>query len=85
MNDQPDKLDPIGEGMKWATNITTAALMMVLPGLAGHWLDERFGTSFLVLIGFVFGLTSGVWYLLKLTGDTTRRAKSQDQDKEQDD
>lgn len=69
--------------MQWVVYVTTAALMMFLPGLAGQWLDGRLGTNFLVLIGFVFGLTSGLWYLLKLTGDASRRMKSEDE--EQDD
>ena len=44
--------------------ITAVALEMVLPGLAGLWLDHRFGTSFLVLVGFAAGLVAGVWHLI---------------------
>lgn len=40
---------------------------MVLPGLGGEWLDRRFGTNFLVLVGFAFGLTAGLYYLLRVT------------------
>ena len=43
------------------------ALVMVLPGLAGQWLDKRLGMGFLGLAGFVVGLISGVAYLLTIT------------------
>jgi hypothetical protein len=45
--------------MEWVAKITTVGLEMVLPGLAGRWLDAQLGTSFLVLIGFALGLVQG--------------------------
>jgi hypothetical protein len=53
--------------MEWVSRITTVALEMVLPGLGGLWLDGRWGTSFLGLLGFVLGLTLGIWHLLQMT------------------
>jgi len=47
--------------------------MMVLPGLGGQWLDKRWGTSFLALLGFAIGLASGIWYLLAITREPPRR------------
>jgi hypothetical protein len=41
---------------------------MVLPGLAGYWLDQRLGTGYLVGVGFVLGFVTGVWHLLTMTG-----------------
>jgi hypothetical protein len=38
-------------------------------------LDGRFGTSFLVLVGFIFGLTIGVWHLLLMTRAADRRSR----------
>lgn len=52
--------------MTWASRATTIALEMVLPGLAGQWADERFGTSFLTLTGFGLGLTLALWHLIGL-------------------
>ena len=52
----------------WLSRITTVVLEMLLPGLAGHWLDQRWGTNFLILVGLVFGLTLGIWHLLVMTG-----------------
>jgi len=56
----------MAEAAKWVGVITTIALEMVLPGLAGQWLDRRLGTRFLTLIGFTFGLAIGFWQLLQL-------------------
>ncbi len=40
---------------------------MVLPGLAGLWLDRRLGTNFLGLVGFALGMVLGFWHLLLMT------------------
>jgi len=56
----------------WVSRITTVGLEMVLPGLAGHWLDQRFGTQFLAIAGFAFGLTAGIWHLIIMTRPPTR-------------
>lgn len=63
----PDGRSPIAEAMEWVSRIFAVAVVMVLPGLAGQWLDKRWGTSFLALVGFGFGLTSGIIYLVKIT------------------
>ena len=54
--------------MEWVSRITSVVVVMVLPGLAGHWLDAWLGTSFLALLGFGFGLVAGMWHLLTMTG-----------------
>jgi hypothetical protein len=41
---------------------------MFLPGVAGQYLDRRWGTSFLVLLGFALGLTLALVHLLAITG-----------------
>jgi hypothetical protein len=53
--------------MEWVSRITAVALEMVLPGLGGQWLDRRWGTSFLGLLGFALGMTVGIWHLLQMT------------------
>lgn len=57
----------MAEGMKWVSKITTVALEMVLPGVAGLWLDNRLGTRFLALLGFAFGVPLGVWQMIAMT------------------
>jgi hypothetical protein len=54
-------------GIEWVAKITTVALEMVLPGIFGQWLDGRWGTSFLGLLGFALGVTLGIWHLLRMT------------------
>lgn len=74
-NDTPQH--PIGVAMEWVSRIMAIAMEMVLPGLGGQWLDQRLGTSFLVLVGFGFGLTAGIWHLLLLAKQSNQRKKSE--------
>ncbi len=53
--------------MEWVSQITAVVAEMVVPGLAGQWLDRRWGTKFIGLTGFVLGLTVGIWHLLAMT------------------
>ena len=76
----PEKLQPYAVAMEWVAKITTVALEMVLPGIGGTWLDKRFGTSFLALLGFAFGLTAGIWHLLLMTKTATKRKGPADSD-----
>jgi hypothetical protein len=62
----PD-LSWMAEGMKWVSKITTIAVEMVLPGLAGLWLDKQLGTQFLILLGLALGFSFGMWHLIAMT------------------
>ncbi|MEX0866004.1 MAG: AtpZ/AtpI family protein [Pirellulales bacterium] len=66
-NDGEFQVHPIGRAAEWVSRVLTVVILMVGPGLLGNWLDEKLGTSFLVLLGFVFGLIAGIYYLLVLT------------------
>ena len=57
----------MAEAMNWVSKITTVALEMVLPGLAGSWLDNQLETRFLALLGFVLGISLGMWHLIAMT------------------
>ncbi len=59
--------------MQWVSRIMAAGMMMVLPGLAGQWLDGRLGTGFIVLIGFAVGLTWSIAYLIAITKPKPKR------------
>ena len=53
---------------QWASRIMVVALEMVLPGLAGHWLDKRLGTVVLfMLIGLGLGSTAAIVHLIRMT------------------
>ena len=67
VTDPQDERPPIALAMEWVAKITTVALEMVLPGLLGEWLDGKFGTNFLALVGFALGITVGVMHLLAMT------------------
>ena len=65
MAERPDT--PMAAAMQWVSRIFAVALMMSLPGVGGQWLDERLGTSFVGLAGFVLGLVAGMAYLIAAT------------------
>jgi putative F0F1-ATPase subunit (Ca2+/Mg2+ transporter) len=52
------------------------SMEMVLPGLAGHWLDDRLGTKVLfMLLGFSVGGTAAVIHLIRMTrAEATRKS-----------
>jgi hypothetical protein len=54
------------DAVNWSARMTTVALEMVVPGLAGLWLDGKIGTRFFGLIGFALGVALGVWHLSQL-------------------
>ena len=58
------------EATNWVSKITTVALEMVLPGLAGLWLDIQLDTRFLTLLGFACGVPLGMWHLIAMTKGT---------------
>lgn len=62
--------------MEWVARIMAAALMMVLPGLLGQWLDEKFGFELLALIGFALGIALGMYYLIVQTRQADARRKA---------
>lgn len=62
-----DRRPPMAIAMEWVSRITTIVLEMVLPGLGGQWLDEKFGVGFLGLLGFAFGVSLGVWHLILMS------------------
>ncbi len=67
MTTPPENRSPFAEAMEWVSKIAAVALVMVLPGLAGQWVDRWLGTKFIGLVGFALGVTSGIAYLLVMT------------------
>jgi hypothetical protein len=59
--------------MEWVARITAVGIEMVVPGIAGQWLDQRIGTSFIGLVGFAVGVVGGMWHLLLMTQAADRR------------
>lgn len=63
----PHEPSPIAQALQWVSRVLAVAAVMVLPGVAGQWLDERWGTGFLALLGLALGVTAGIWSLLAMT------------------
>ena len=76
MNEPQPKLSPIGIAMGWVAKITTVALEMVLPAAAGAWADDRWGTSYLALLGLAVGVTVGIWHLVQMTKGQNQKHRS---------
>ena len=52
----------------WSSRIISVSIEMVLPGVLGHWLDQRFGTRVLfTILGFGFGLVLGMYHLIQIS------------------
>lgn len=76
MTEPSDDRSAIAKAYQWASRIMLVALEMVLPGLAGHWLDRQLGTVVLfLLIGLALGSTGAVMHLIQMTRSDSR-AKS---------
>jgi F0F1-type ATP synthase assembly protein I len=59
---------------------------MLLPGLAGYWLDTKAGTPpVMMMVGFGAGMTLAIWHLLQLTKRDAGRDVSDKQTRPQDD
>lgn len=72
----------MAQAMEWVARITTVALEMVLPGLAGVWLDKQLATGVFALIGFGLGMVVGIWHLLVMTGSVGKnKSKSKNKNK----
>jgi hypothetical protein len=69
-----DERSAMARAYQWATRIMVVSLEMVLPGLAGYWLDKQLGTLVLfTLLGFGFGTTASVVHLIRMTREDANR------------
>jgi len=84
VNDPIQLRDPIAAGLEWVARITTVSLEMVLPGIAGQWLDERWGTGFLALLGFAIGIPVSIWHLLIMTRTVGQKGDESSSDTDKD-
>ena len=66
VGDSEFKPSPISLALEWVARITAVSLVMVLPGIFGHWVDGKAGTSFFTLSGFAIGFVAGFVALLAM-------------------
>ena len=75
MDNLPDDRSSYANAMQWVSRITSISIEMVLPGLLGYYLLDRWlGTKVVFLIlGLILGLVGGMWQLIKLTKQNNSR------------
>ncbi len=62
-----DGRSPMAIAFEWSATIMTISLEMVVPGLAGYWLDQKLGTQVLfLLIGFALGGAMATLALMRI-------------------
>ncbi len=72
-----DNRSPYAKAIEKASQVTTIAFMMVVPGLLGYWLDSWLGTiPLFAALGLVAGISAGVWQLIKLVNRDARNSKN---------
>jgi F0F1-type ATP synthase assembly protein I len=69
MDNLPDDRSSYANAMVWVSRITSISIEMVLPGVIGYYLIDRWlGTKVVFLIlGLILGFVGGIWQLIKLT------------------
>ena len=78
---------PMALALEWVSRILVVTVEMVGPGLLGQWLDDRWGVSFLGLLGFAIGIPLGLVHLLVMTrqqNSASRSSRSQSSSHEKD-
>ncbi len=63
-----DDRPPVAIAAQWVSQITGIGVEIILPILAGRWLDQRWGTSCWTVVGAVLGPLLGFWHLFRITG-----------------
>jgi F0F1-type ATP synthase assembly protein I len=83
MNGGPDDEDAAdghsatAKAAEWASRIMTISLEMVLPGVAGYWLDTKLGTQVVfLLVGFALGGYLAFLQLKAIAQSTTKSTKN---------
>lgn len=69
--------NPLELAAEWVGRITAVGIEMVLPGLGGKWLDDRWGTTpVLMVLGFGIGMAAGLWHLIVMTSSANKVKKN---------
>jgi F0F1-type ATP synthase assembly protein I len=77
--DAVDGRSATAKAAEWVSRVTTISLEMVLPGLAGYWLDTRLGTlPLFLLVGFAAGGYLAFMQLQAIARRTKNRATNRD-------
>lgn len=67
MVEKEPKPDPVSEGFRWASALTSCGIEVVLPSAAGYWLDQQFGTlPWCTVVGLLLGMFAATYHLVVL-------------------
>lgn len=65
---------PIAAAMERVSQVTTIGGEMVVPAVAGYFLDKRWGTDpWLLIAGGVLGITLSIWHMYQLTVSASKK------------
>lgn len=69
---------PMVVAMERVSQITALGGEMVLPAVAGYFLDQRWGTSpWLIISGGILGLSISFWHLYQLSVQSAKKAEEE--------
>jgi F0F1-type ATP synthase assembly protein I len=64
----------VAKAYQWASRIMVVCIEMILPGLAGYWVDQKLGTVLVFMsIGLAIGSIWGMRHLLRMIAAENRR------------
>jgi F0F1-type ATP synthase assembly protein I len=73
MREQRDDRSSFAAAYAWSARITSISLELVIPVVAGYWLDQRWGTlPTLLIVGVLLGFATATLSLLRLTKPSRR-------------
>ena len=76
-----DDRSPLAKAIDTATEVFSACLMMVLPGVGGHYVDRYLNTSVtFTLLGVFIGLVAGIVLIIKVVNKPGAETPSQSRD-----
>lgn len=72
-----DDRSSMAKAYQWAWRIIVVSLEMVLPGLAGFWVDRQLGTLLVfLLVGLVLGCTWGIRHLTRMLSVSSSQSET---------
>ncbi len=76
-NAESDNRSATAKAAEWSSRIMTISMEMVLPGLAGYWLDNKLGSKgVFMLLGFAAGSVIAFKQLLSIAKGQTNKQSS---------
>ena len=66
------KRSSLSEAYDVMSRVLTCVLVMIAPGIGGAYLDSYYGTSFMMVTGWIIGPPLGLWQLLKVANSVSQ-------------